>query len=47
MNGDQSYCEENDPANKNNDTFCKFQESLHESIKSIKQNSSAEREYEK
>lgn len=32
--------------NKNNDTFCKNYEFLNESCKSIKQNSSVEREFQ-
>ncbi len=43
-----SVDEDNDknPMNKNNDTFCKYLK-LNESTKSIKQNSSVERDFAK
>ena len=47
MNGDLSCDDEMNPSNKNNDTFCKFQDYLNVSIRSLKQNSSVERDYAK
>ena len=45
--GDSYYDDGFNPENKNNDTFCKFQDYLNVSIKSLKQNSSVERDFAK